>query len=274
MVGRFAGQVVWITGGGSGIGRALAEAFADEGADVAVSGRREDRLAETVTAIEARGRRGLAVACDVTDEASVAAAVETVVASLGKLDVAVANAGYSVTGPFEQVTAAQWRGQLDVNVVGAAMTLRYALPHLRETGGRAALVASVAAMIGLPINAPYCASKAAVRAMGRSLSAELHGTGVSCTTIHPGFVESEIAQVDNAGRFDPDKVDRRPAKLMWPADKAARVMARAIHRRKREYVFTWHGKLGAWLGRHTPGLVHFAMTRQGNRKRAKDNSKV
>ena len=110
----------------------------------------------------------------------------------------------------------------------------------------------------------YAASKFAVRAIGQTLAAELHGSGVSCTTIHPGYIESEIAQVDNQGRFDPQREDRRPKNLMWPADRAARAMVDAIAKRKREYTFTGHGKVGAFAGRHMPGLVHFGMTR--NRK--------
>lgn len=257
----FSGQVVWITGASSGIGRALACAFARAGADVAVSARRTERLAAVVSDIESAGRRGLAVPCDVTDDAAVAAAVETVLAEFGALHVAVANAGMGVSGAFESVTRDMWRRQFEVNVHGLVSTARYALPALRESRGRLVLIGSVMGMLCAPGNAPYCASKFAVRAIGLSLAQELHGTGVSCTTIHPGFVESEIAQVDNDGVFHSERPDERPASLMWPTDKAARVMIRAIHRRKREYVFTGHGKLSAWLGRHMPGLVHFAITR-------------
>ncbi len=268
MAGRFEGSVAWVTGGGSGIGKALALELAREGADVAVSGRRQDRLAEVVAQLERLGRRGLAVPCDVTDEAQVEAAVAAVVAGLGRLDVAVANAGYGVTGRFETLTADDWRRQLDVNVIGAFTTLRCALPALREVGGRAVVIASVAGLIYLPNQAPYAASKAAARAIGLCLSVELAGSGVSCTTIHPGFVESEINQRDNLGRFHPERQDRRPKTLMWPADRAARVMVKAIHKRKREFVFTGHGKLGAWIARHTPGVAHFVATRDGAKRRA------
>jgi NAD(P)-dependent dehydrogenase (short-subunit alcohol dehydrogenase family) len=258
----FTDQVVWITGASAGIGRELAFAFADRGADVAVSARRGDRLAEVVAGIEARGRRGLAVPCDVTDEAAVSDAVEAVVRHFGRLDVAVANAGYGVRGRIEELSAEHWRRQLDVNVVGLALTARYAIPALRRTSGRLALVGSVAGMLPAPGSGAYTASKAAVEAIGRTLSVELHGSGVTCTTILPGFVESDIARVDNAGVFHPDREDRRPARLMWPADRAARVMVRAIHRRRREFVFTAHGKVFGYLGRHWPGLIHFAMTRR------------
>jgi len=261
MARRFENKVVWITGGGSGIGKALALAFGKEGATVAVSGRREDRLQEVVDELGSQGAKGLAVRCDVTDEASVAEAVQKVVRTLGGLDVAVANAGFSVAGRVEKLSAADWRRQLDVNVIGVAMTARYAIPHLRERNGRLGLIGSVASMVVSPGMGAYSASKYAVRAIGQALAAELHGTGVSCTTIHPGYIESEIAQVDNQGRFDGQREDRRPKNLMWPADRAARVMVDAIAKRKREYTFTGHGKVGAFAGRHMPGLIHFGMTR-------------
>jgi NAD(P)-dependent dehydrogenase (short-subunit alcohol dehydrogenase family) len=262
MAKRFDKQVVWITGGGSGIGRALALQFAKEGASVAVSGRREDRLQEVVEAVQAKGGKGLAVRCDVTDEASVAEAVQKVVRALGGLDVAVANAGFSVAGRIEKLSAADWRRQLDVNVIGVAMTARYAIPQLRERKGRLALIGSVASMLSTPGVGAYSASKYAVRAIGQALSAELHGSGVSCTTIHPGYIESEIARVDNQGRYDPEREDRRPKNLMWPSDRAARAMVDAIAKRKREHTFTGHGKVGAFAGRHLPGLVHYGVTRK------------
>ena len=108
----------------------------------------------------------------------------------------------------------------------------------------------------------------------QKLAQELHGSGVSCTTIYPGFVESEIAQVGADGRFDPARVDKRPKKMMWTGDKAAKVIWAAVMKRKREFVFTGHGKLGAFMGRHFPGFVHFAMTREGTRKKVQATAKV
>lgn len=260
-MGRFQQQVVWITGASAGIGRELARQFAAEGADVAVSARREDRLQEVVDEIEQRGRRGLAVLCDVTDEVAVAEAADRVARHFGRMDVAVANAGFGVIGRIDELAADDWRRQFDVNVVALAVTAKHALPHLRETRGRMVLVGSVASMVARAGAGPYSASKAAVRSIGQTLAMELHGTGVSAITIHPGFVESDIARTDNQGQFHPDAEDPRPAKLMWPTERAARVMLNAILQRKREYVFTGHGKLFGFLGRHWPASIHFIGTR-------------
>jgi NAD(P)-dependent dehydrogenase (short-subunit alcohol dehydrogenase family) len=261
-MGWFDGKVAWVTGGGSGIGKATAVELARQGAKVAVSGRRLDRLREAVREIEQAGSEGLAVVCDVADEKHVEDAVDAVVERFGHLDIALANAGYSVTGRVTQLTAADWRRQLEVNVIGTALVARHALPHLKRTRGRVAMIGSVAAFVCAPKLAAYNASKHAVRALGQTLSVELHGSGVSCTVVHPGYVDSEIAQVDNAGQFDPSRPDKRPKSLMWPADKAAREVVRAIYKRKRELVFTGHGKLGAFIGQHLPDVAHWMLKRQ------------
>lgn len=253
---RFEDRVVWITGGGSGIGKALAIEFAREGARVAISGRRLHKLEQVVEELVASGAQAMAVQCDVTEEEQVVAAVEAVVEEWGRLDVAVANAGFGVGGPILELSAEDWRRQLDVNVVGVAVTARHAIPELEKTGGRLALMGSVAGMVSAPGNGAYHASKYAVRAIGQTLALELVGTGVSCTTIQPGFVESEIGQVDNAGEFHEEWEDRRPRMIMWSAERAARVCVDAIHERKREFTFTGHGKAVAFLGKHAPGVVH------------------
>jgi NAD(P)-dependent dehydrogenase (short-subunit alcohol dehydrogenase family) len=267
MAGKlFSGNVVWITGASAGIGRALAHKFAEHGARVAVSARRADRLAEAIAEIEARGTEAMAVPCDVRDEASLRAAVRSVVERFGKLDAAVANAGIGVSGKIRDLSADDWRRQLETNVVGVALTARFALPELERTRGRLAIVASVAGFLPGPGSGAYAASKYAVRSIGQTLSIESHGAGVSCTTIHPGFVVSDIALVDADGNLRPGREDPRPKRLMWPTDRAADVMLRAIYKRKREFVFTGHGKLGAFFGQHMPGLVHAAMVRAGSRR--------
>lgn len=262
---RFQGSIVWITGGGSGIGRALAEELAREGANVIISGRRRERLEETRAALEALGSDAMAIEADVTSDSSLLLAVEQIIERYGRLDIAVANAGFAVSSRIENLDAATLSRQLDTNVVGLVSTVRAAMPELRKSKGQIVLIGSVTSVFWAPGVGPYNASKAAVRALGATLAIEMHGTGVGVTTIHPGFVESEINQVDNRGVYNPKRRDTRPGKLMWPSDRAAKAMAGAIAKRKREYVFTGHGKLGFFLGKHAPGLVHFFMTRSGKR---------
>jgi short-subunit dehydrogenase len=259
MSNSFRNQVVWITGASSGIGRELAREFARQGARLALSARRADALEALAAELRGGGAEALALACDVQREEDVARCAEAVVAHYGRMDVAVANAGYGVIGLVEELSAREWNRQMAVNVTGLALTARYALPHLRATRGRLGLVGSVAAYLPGPKTGAYAASKAAVHSIGSTLLLELKGSGVSCTTMHPGFVESNITRVDNEGVFHSERPDKRPAGLMWPTDKAARVMVRALARRKKIFVFTGHGIIIAFIGRHLPALARWLM---------------
>ena len=247
----FRDKIVWITGAGSGLGKALALELADHGAHIILSGRRLPPL----EALHAKLPQSTIIVCDVTQSTDLEHAMTKIISLHKRLDVVIANAGFSVNGAIEELSAADWNRQFAVNVTGLSQHIRIALPHIKAAKGQVVLIGSVAAFIQAPKSAAYCASKAAVHAIGETLALELIGTGAACTVIHPGYVESEIAQVDNQGRFDPQAEDRRPAKLMWKAPAAAKVMAKAIAKRKRIYVFTWHGKLGAFLGRHCPNLL-------------------
>lgn len=248
-------HVVWITGASSGLGRAMALEFARRGATVAVSARRMDLLQALVTELETAGYKSRAFHCDVLNEASIAGCANAIVEAFGKLDVVVANAGFGVMGSIEELSAEEWSRQLAGNVTGLALTCKHALPHLRKTRGRVALVGSVGAFLPGPGIGAYSASKAAVHSIGETFQVELSGSGVSCTTLHPGFVESNITRIDNAGNFHPDRMDPRPVKLMWPTDKAARSMVHAIAKRKKVHVFTGHGKVLVLIGRYLPGLA-------------------
>lgn len=262
MAARATGKVAWVTGAGAGIGRAVALEFARRGFDVALTARRREPLEAVAHEVEVIGRRALVVPADVADEAQVEGAVAAIVRELGRMDVAVAAAGYAALGRVESTGLDVWRAQLDVNLLGAVATARHALPELRRTEGRLVLVGSVAAFLPLAGQGPYAASKAALAALGATLSVELAGSRASCTTVHPGFVATDITQVDNHGRYVGGRKDKRPKALLWSADAAARVVVDAALRRERELVFTAHGRLAAALGRHLPGVVHrFATAR-------------
>jgi short-subunit dehydrogenase len=253
--------IVWITGASSGIGEELARQYAAKGYTVVLSARRIELLEEIVAAIRSKGGQATAIACDVTDTASIETCLQAVIKQYGQLDIAIANAGCGVLGSIEKLSEADWRRQLDINVIGLAMTAKFALPELRKRKGRLALVGSVAAYLPNPGVGAYGASKAAVHNIGETLQIELKGSGVSCTTIHPGFVDSNIARIDNDGNFHPGAKDPRPAQLMWPTDKAASVIIKAIDQRKKVFVFTGHGKILAFLSRFSPALLRKLMER-------------
>ena len=248
-------KVVWITGASSGIGKAMAFEWARLAYKVVLSARRKELLEEIAVEIKNSGGEALVVLVDIMEEKSIENAVQSIITTWGRLDVAVANAGFGVFGSIDKLTAKDWNRQLQGNVTGLALTVKYAIPYLKQNQGRIGLVGSVGAYLPNPNVGAYGASKAAVHSIGLTLQVELMGTGVSCTTLHPGFVVSEIARIDNEGMWHPERPDPRPANLMWPTDKAAKVMAKAIIKRKRNYIFTTHGRVFVWLQHWIPGLL-------------------
>jgi len=207
------------------------------------------------------GGEALVMPCDIMEEAAIENTVQQIIKSFGRLDVVIANAGFGIFGSIEKLTAKDWNRQLQGNVIGLALTVKYALPHLKKNNGRIGLVGSVGAFLPSPNLGAYGASKAAVNSIGQTLQVELMGTRVSCTTLHPGFVVSEIARIDNDGVWHPERPDPRPSNLIWPTDKAEKVMTKAILNRKRNYVFTGHGKILVWLQRWFPGLMRFIISK-------------
>ena len=257
MAGRFQGSSVFITGASSGIGEALARAFALEGARLALAARRLERLESVRQELIPAAAEVLAVPCDVTSRPSLDAAVAQTAEAFGGIDVAVANAGFGVTGFFQDLSTADFRRQFETNVFGLLDTVYAVLPHVRASKGRLALISSVSRRVGSPASSPYVASKFAVTGLAESIYYDLRADGVSVTCIEPGFVESKIRMTDNAGRFHEDWNDPVPPWLVVPRDRAARAIVSAIYKRKPEAVITGHGKLAVWSARHFPRTVRF-----------------
>lgn len=257
MAGRFQGSSVFITGASSGIGEALARAFALEGARLALAARRLERLESVRQELMPAAAEVLAVPCDVTSRPSLDAAVAQTAEAFGGIDVAVANAGFGVTGFFQDLSTADFRRQFETNVFGLLDTVYAVLPHVRASKGRLALISSVSGRVGSPGSSPYVASKFAVTGLAASIYYDLRADGVSVTCIEPGFVESKIRMTDNAGRFHEDWNDPVPPWLVVPRDRAARAIVSAIYKRKPEAVITGHGKLAVWSARHFPRTVRF-----------------
>jgi NAD(P)-dependent dehydrogenase (short-subunit alcohol dehydrogenase family) len=180
-----------VTGGGSGIGRAVAVALAESGIAVTVCGRK----AAPLEAVAARNPNIHAHVADITDETSVAALYEAAESARGPFDIVVANAGIASSAPAYRTTLEDWNRILNVNLTGAFLTVRPALKGMAERGrGRIVFIASVAGLRGSAYVAPYVASKHGVVGLMRALSAELLKTGVTVNAICPGYVQTEMLE--------------------------------------------------------------------------------
>lgn len=256
---RFLGQTVFITGASAGIGAALCRGFANEGADIALLARRTDALEDTAAAVRAMGRRAIAVTCDVNRDGDLERAAETVRKETGRIDVVVANAGISISGTFAKLSLQDFRRQFETNVFGVVRTVQATLPDLEASRGCLAIVGSVASFAIVPGSVNYAMSKAAVAALAQGLDIELAPKGIGVTLVLPGFVESEIRLLDNDGRMPENAKDHVPSFLVMSAEDAADDIIDGIYNRNPECVITNHGKLGTFLGRHTPRLMASAL---------------
>ena len=177
-------STVWITGGGSGIGKALALSFATDGWDVVISGRNHKRLQE-VCNLSPQIR---AVDCDITNEADVLSAQP----EIGAIDMAVLNAGDYRPGPTHACSPNDHRKMFEVNYFGTLNCIQAVLPEMRKHGGKLAIVGSLAGYIGLPNASAYGPSKAALISLCESLCAELQDSLATIRLINPGFVKSTL----------------------------------------------------------------------------------
>lgn len=261
MAHRRTTKVVLITGASAGIGAGLAREYARRGAWLVLLARRQERLEVLAEELRAMGSLVLPLGGDVTRDGEVEAAVEEAVKAFGRLDVAVANAGFGVTGRVERLTLDDFRRQFETNVFGVLRTVHAALPALRDSRGTLAIMGSVSGHLASPGAAPYCMSKFAVRALAESLRGELRPAGVAVVLLSPGFVDSDIRRTNNQGRVKEDAPDPVPAWLRMDTARACRIMLRAIERRRPEVVVTTHGKLAVFCSRHLPRLTRYVGSR-------------
>ncbi|MFJ4002178.1 SDR family NAD(P)-dependent oxidoreductase [Streptomyces sp. NPDC090023] len=210
MTARFTGKTVLVTGAGSGIGRAIALAFAAEGASVGAAGRTAAPLDETVTLIEAAGGTAAAVTADVSRSAEVRELVRRTVDRFGGLDVAVNNAGVFRGGaPVADLPEEDWQALLDINVSGVLFSLQAEIAQMRTQPGGGAIV-NIASNLGAHRRAKnlaaYIASKAAVSALTRAAALDHIGDGVRVNAVSPG--PSDTAMSLRPGESDADRAAR------------------------------------------------------------------
>ncbi len=190
---RFDGKVALVTGAGSGIGAAVAEALAAEGACVAAFDRDGEAVQETADRLERAGGRGLALVGDVRSEVDAVAAVAATADAFDGLDLLAPMAGILRVAPTEEVTADEWRSVVETNALGPFLFVRAALPELRRRGGGAIVFAgSVMAFSSVPGAAAYSASKGAVVAMVNALALELAPDCIRVNGVLPGTIRTPM----------------------------------------------------------------------------------
>ncbi|MEJ7616871.1 MAG: SDR family oxidoreductase [Pyrinomonadaceae bacterium] len=208
-------RVAIITGASAGIGRAIALAYAAEGAQVVLAARNKEKLAAAATAIEMAGEDGAGVATDVTSESDIANLFRQAVETFGRVDVLVNNAGVSASAPTDELSLDEWRKVIDVNLTGAFLCSREAVRAMKpQRRGRIINIGSVSAKVPRKNSAAYAASKFGLEGLTRSLALDAREFGIAVSILQAGNTASELWR----GRED---VAQREG--VMPAEELARV---------------------------------------------------
>lgn len=188
-------HVAIITGASSGIGRSVAVAFAERKGRIALAARRSSELEETARLVESGGGSALVVPTDVTLHNQVEGLIAKVIATWGKIDIVVGNAGQYIRGPAVDVTMDDIEGSIEVNFYGTARVVLAALPHMTEKrSGHIVLIGSVDGKKGLPLDTPYASAKFALVGFGDVMRQELRRHGVQVSTVLPGRVDTPFVE--------------------------------------------------------------------------------
>ena len=261
-------KVVIITGGSSGIGRALAEVFGTNGSRIMITGRNKEELDATVVqlrqkAIEIHGFRA-----DVSIEGDNKAMADEAIRIYGKIDVLINNAGISMRSLFENVELDVIKKVMDINFYGVVYATKYCLPEIKKNQGSIVGISSIAGFRGLPGRTGYSASKFALNGFLEALRTEHLKTGVHILTACPGFTTSNIRKRSLKSDGSTQGESPRNEDKMMTAEECARHIYRATVQRKRTLVLTSQGKLTVFLNKWLPGftdkMVYNVMAKEAN----------
>lgn len=248
-------KVVIITGASSGIGKALAFSFGNEGAKIVITGRKEAPLLEVGSELSKLGIDNLAIISDVSIENNNIEMVKKTIEKYGKIDILINNAGISMRAMFEDCDVNVIKTLMDINFYGTVYATKYALPYIKATKGSIVGVSSIAGYRGLPVRSGYSASKFAMNGFLEALRTELLHTGVHVLTACPGFTASNI-RVASLGADGNSKGDsmRDEGNMMSSEEVADRIL-KAVNNRDRDMILTLQGKAIVLINKLFPKLA-------------------
>ena len=190
---ELAGKVAIVTGGSRGIGAAIAKRLAENGASVAITYAKDaSAAADVVKAIELEGGKALALKADAADVEAVKSAVEKTVATFGRLDVLVNNAGTAIPKPFEEATLEEMNRVIDINIRGVYVATQAALKHMKSGGRIISIGSAVGERVGAPGLVPYAGTKGAVKMFTQGLSREVASRGITVNNVQPGPIDTDL----------------------------------------------------------------------------------
>jgi len=249
----FENKVVAITGGTTGIGRALIHEFISKGAKVSTCGRSQDKLYDLQK--EYAGTTLYTIVADVSKEGDCRGFIEATLKAFGGIDIMINNAGISMRAMVEDTEIATLKQVMDINFWGTVYCTKYALPSIIARKGTVVGVSSIAGYRGLPGRSGYSASKHAVNGWLEALRTEMLDKGVNVMWVCPGFTSSNIRNVALNSDGQPQGESPMDENKMMSAEECAQRIVKAIAKRKRSVVMTFQGKETVFLNRFLPGLA-------------------
>jgi len=252
----FKDNVTIITGASAGIGKQLAIQLAQKGANLSLAARNFDELEKTVSECKAGGAKVIAVPTDVSDKVQCEKLIKKTVTKFGKIDTLINNAGITMWAMFKDIKDITiLKNIMKVNYFGSLYCTHFALPYLIASKGRIVAVSSLTGKTGVPTRSGYSASKHAMSGFFDSIRIELSDSGVSVTTVYPGFVATQVRE--RALGKDGKALGKSPVQesKVMTAQTCAKLIIKVAEKRERELVMTIKGKIGLWLKLISPKLV-------------------
>ncbi|MEN7550177.1 SDR family oxidoreductase [Rapidithrix thailandica] len=249
------GKTVIVTGGTSGIGKALAFEFGSKGANILITGRNQQRLDEVIQEFSGKGIRLRGIQADVSQEADNQRMVDAALQHFGCIDILINNAGMSMRALFEEVDLKVLHTLMNVNFWGTVYATKYALPHIIQQKGSVIGISSIAGYRGLPARAGYSASKFAMQGFLEVLRTEMLPKGVHVLTACPGFTASNIRTTALTKDGNTQGESPRNEGNMMSAEECASHIYKATCKRKKTLILTQQGKLTVFLNKLFPGWM-------------------